>query len=549
MSNPIRTQKLCKAFRRTNPADPAGGRILYTMRSSMKQTIHIFLKDTRRSWPYIAVVLALTATLTVLTPKWVPVYGRGTKTVNGLVDMLDFLLPMAWWFTIAHVVHGEGLVGDKQFWVTRPYSWKSLFAAKLLFCATFLVLPHFVFDWIILSGDGFSPEARIPVLLWRQCYEMGILMLPAFVLAAVTSGMRQFVLVCLVLAAALFLMIQVQVLHPSNAIVSALPDAIHAEGRSWVKEWYGTVLYASGVMALLLWLYARRRTTVARAIVLAALAWSLVDTAWPPSAIAWASQKQLAPAEYPEVAVVFAPEHGHLGMAGATSLKGKVQVDIPIAWTGRNRDLLDAEMASVSVSPERSAAWTSGWNWYVHDSERGGTDWIEIHLAPDVFERLKSGPVRVRAVFGAIVYETQTTTTLRPGSGWTSVPGFGEISLRTDSDYPGQYPFLWWRVPLRYPEQKAVFSMRDPDSGAEYRGELSGSYPAAPALASMSPATFYATGLEWRGSGQALQRPPSARSLCEFTVERPIALIRRDIEIPNIRIGDYAVGASERGTR
>jgi hypothetical protein len=274
----------------------------------MQQTIHIFLKDVRRGWPYIAAVLALTATLTFLTLQWVPEYGPTTRTLNNLVDLLDFLLPMAWWFAIAHVVHGECLVGDRQFWVTRPYSWKSLFAAKLLFCATWLVLPHVVLDWIVLSSDGFPPQARIPALLWRHCYVFGLLMLPAFVRAAVTRGMRQFMMACFLLAIALYLTFQVGVLHPSNEIVSALPRANHAAAISCAGEPYGTILYGGGVMALLLWLYAHRRTNAARIIVLAAAAGSLVVSAWPPRAIVWISQKQPAPATYPEIAVVYKPE-------------------------------------------------------------------------------------------------------------------------------------------------------------------------------------------------------------------------------------------------
>src|SRR5437879_8634778 len=115
----------------------------------MRQTIHIFLKDARRSWPYIAVVVALTAAHAVLSPRWVPLNTAQTARLNRTVELLHMILPIAWWFTIAHLVHGERLVGDRQFWVTRPYSWKSLFAAKVLFCAVFLILPFLISDCVI----------------------------------------------------------------------------------------------------------------------------------------------------------------------------------------------------------------------------------------------------------------------------------------------------------------------------------------------------------------------------------------------------------------
>jgi hypothetical protein len=506
----------------------------------MPQTIHILLKDARRNWAYIAVVLAITAVLTVLTPRWVPVYGRETKNLNGLVDILGLLLPVAWWFTIAHLIHGEALVGDRQFWVTRPYSWKSLLAAKFLFCVVFLAAPHLVFDWIVLSVDGFSPQSMIPGLLWRQCSLFGVPMLPALVLAAVTRNMRQFALVSLALAIAFAGLTEVEALHPSNAIVTALANGADL-------RWSETIWYAGGAMALLLWLYARRRTGAARAIVAAVLVWGLVESAWAPPAIAWAAQNEAAPAEHPEIAVVFAPQRGGLGMFGASGVKDKVQVDIPIELTGCGRDLLDVEMASVSILPEHGAAWSSAWNWYVNASKRRGQDWIEMHLEPRVFQRLSGGPVKVRAVFGVVVYETETTTRFAPGGGWTNVPGFGKIAIRSDSEYPSRW-WLWWRAPLRDPQQKFIYTVRDPDSGVVYRGEHSRNYPPTVTTASIRPEAFFASSPDERVPLD-MEKPLSKNARCEFTVERPIALIRRDLEIPNIRLGDYKAGDADRMMR
>jgi hypothetical protein len=504
----------------------------------MPQTIHILLKDARRNWAYIAVVLAFTAMLTILTPKWVPIYSRETQNPNRLVDILDILLPAAWWFTIAHLIHGEALVGDRQFWVTRPYSWKSLLAAKFLFCVVFLLAPHLLSDWIVLSVDGFSPRSMIPGLLWQQCSLFGVRMLPALILATVTRNMRQFALVCFALAIAFVGLIEVESFHPSNDIVAALANGPHPGAGSWLREWRGTVLHAGLATALLLWLYARRRTGAARAILAAVLVWALLQSAWPPPAIARAPRNEAAPPEHSEIAVVFAPQRGGLGMTGASGLIDKVQVDIPIELTGRDRDLLDVEMASVSVQPERGAAWSSAWSWYTNASQRLGQDWIELHLEPRVFQRLNGGPVTVRAVFGVVLYETETTTRFTPGGGWTDVPGFGKVAIRTDPAYPGWW-WLWWRVPLRDPNLKFVYSVRDPDSGALYRGERSGSYPPAPTIAFMSPEVFYAISPN-RPVDSA--KPLSKSALCEFTLERPTALIRRDLEIPNIRLGDYKVG-------
>ena len=110
----------------------------------MRQAIHIFRKDARYCWPYIAAVVALTAVhawqASVDTP-WPEDYRLYTSD-----SLIALLMVLAWWLVIGAAVHGECLTGDRQFWTTQPYSWRSLLAAKLLFFAVFLALPVFISD-------------------------------------------------------------------------------------------------------------------------------------------------------------------------------------------------------------------------------------------------------------------------------------------------------------------------------------------------------------------------------------------------------------------
>jgi hypothetical protein len=39
---------------------------------------------------------------------------------------LSVLLAISWVMLVMRAVHAEGLVGDRQFWLTRPYEWKSV---------------------------------------------------------------------------------------------------------------------------------------------------------------------------------------------------------------------------------------------------------------------------------------------------------------------------------------------------------------------------------------------------------------------------------------
>jgi hypothetical protein len=139
----------------------------------MRQAIHIFKKDARHlRWP-IALLMAWLAARAALSPLYSPFYnGWGW---NRTLDSLDFLLPVVWWFLLAAAIHNESLVGDRQFWVTRPYSWRSLAAAKGLFLVVFILLPTLVCDSVILAIAGFSPGRLAADLLWFECLKLVIL--------------------------------------------------------------------------------------------------------------------------------------------------------------------------------------------------------------------------------------------------------------------------------------------------------------------------------------------------------------------------------------
>jgi hypothetical protein len=436
----------------------------------MKQTLHILAKDARRSWSLVAVVVAMNAILAWLTPLWVPSYGNGTVNVNYTVDLLQVFLPVAWWCTIAHVIHGERLVGDRQFWITRPYSWKSLVAAKVLFCVVFLILPFLVSDCVILSATGFSPWGLIPALLWKQCKTAGVFMLPPFLLAALTRRLRQFLLVCFALLISFFVLIQLEPLHPSQTVVTALANP--SRPASFVSEWGFPFLYVGGGLALLLWQYARRQTAIVRAIAIAIYACCVLLPAWPSKPIP-PSTAQAQPSEFPDVSVFFAPSRGALRQAELSGTPDQIQVDIPIELSGRSRELLACELASIRLAPERGDTWASSWNWFTNIATRQGGDWMEFHLNPKAFQELNRGPVDLQAVLGVTVYERQTSATLRTRGEWTKVPGLGMVAVEGEpfSNY------LWFRIPVQYPTQKFRWTIRVPDSAELYHGQWMGSYP------------------------------------------------------------------------
>ncbi len=464
---------------------------------AMKQAFHIFVKDARRCWPYIAIVLAVTGTLAYLTPKYTPWFAPGGERLNRAVDILQFLLPMAWWFTIAHVLHAEALVGDRQFWVTRPYSWRSLFLAKVLFCVAFLSVPLLVQDFIVLAAAGFAPAQMIPELLLRHCV-LATIMLPAFVLASLTRNMRQFVLACLLFVIALLVPgLVMSSYYPSKPLLGILMDvqlnAQRPAAISWIEDWGPGIFFIGGALALLLWQYARRGTAPARAFVVAAYALNLASSFWSTRPIPPAVWERAVPAaRYPEVAVTFAPARGRLNRLGASGAPNKVQIDIPIELTGRKRDLLRYDIAAVSIQPEHGNAWSpDNRNSYTGVASREDADWIELFLDGKDFQRLNREPVKMHALLGVTVYEEQASLQLRQGDGsWTKIPGFGNV--RTDSAMIPGMALLWWRSPMHSPPGRFVCSIRDPASDILYQAEWAAMYPGASDNLHISPVVSFA---------------------------------------------------------
>ena len=154
----------------------------------MKQALHIFGKDVRYLWREILLVLALAA-------LFVYVETRG-RVVDNPFGML--LMPASCWL-IARLIQAEALPGDKQYWVTRPYFWKSLLGSKLLFIAAFVSLPILFVQLVIVIAGGFPFWKSLPGLLWTQVLFWFCMSLPLAALSATIAGIVPLILTIFVL--------------------------------------------------------------------------------------------------------------------------------------------------------------------------------------------------------------------------------------------------------------------------------------------------------------------------------------------------------------
>ena len=204
----------------------------------MHEILVILKKDVRRLWWQIGVMLAICVTAGVVARP-------GFVTPGGMEISLD-ILPLVWALLIAQAIHQEGLVGDREFWMTRPYQWPHLLAAKTLFAVLFVHVPSFLISVYILVAHGFNPLAALPHLLGQQFMLAAVFTLPAMALATVLSNLTQFVVALPILLLTVSVSGTAQPRIPFGQI--------------------GTAVLAIAAVSIVLLQYRRRRTTLARIV-------------------------------------------------------------------------------------------------------------------------------------------------------------------------------------------------------------------------------------------------------------------------------------------
>jgi hypothetical protein len=173
----------------------------------MRQILRIFVKDARHQWLEILISIAVTAALVFTCHyRWhieAVLYGSSVSfvpfvgSVSDLPSLLVLVVPLSWWLLISPLIHEEKLVGDRQFWITRPYEWKKLLAAKVLFLIVFLYVPLLLAQCVMLAEAGFTPLSSFRGLLYDSLLLTCVLVLPLVALATVTRNFARMTLAVL----------------------------------------------------------------------------------------------------------------------------------------------------------------------------------------------------------------------------------------------------------------------------------------------------------------------------------------------------------------
>jgi hypothetical protein len=215
----------------------------------MKMILHILLKDLRRHWLEISAYLLVCATW-----AWREAHPFALEWLRQR-DLIPILLFGLWMLITVRLVQGECLVGDREFWPTRPYRWQRLMVAKALALVLCLNLPLLVAQFYLLHHAGIPISGTlIPGLLFLQGMFILLVTFPVAVLATITASIVQWVItvVGLILAGVALSWI------PWNK----LPDGL--TGGEDVASWIGFGILVPAMVLVIVWQFARRRETPAR---------------------------------------------------------------------------------------------------------------------------------------------------------------------------------------------------------------------------------------------------------------------------------------------
>jgi len=369
----------------------------------MKQVLHIFRKDARRYWRECAISIALMAFYAwnearggaVERATGYAIGARGLLTFRFLSGLVNVLLPISWVLVIVRAIQGESLVGDRQFWVTRPYEWKKLLAAKVLFILVFVNFPLLIADVFLLAKAGFAPTHHLIGLLWMQLLLTVFPFLMIAALATVTASLLQMGLAVLVIVLYLIGMSSVAEHIPGSSFSSSIADSLQA-----------TLFVGTGV-AVILWQYSRRNTVASRGLIVGFAAFVFLVLVASPYRTIVAHQYPLETGQAPLQLSVLPGEYPPDGKF--SDQEDEFQIQIPLGVSGIADDsIVVISGVMVELESPDGLRWNSGWRSYGTSlfPEQKRTQ-IDFSLKKKVFEQLQKTPVAGRISFALTVSRDQ----------------------------------------------------------------------------------------------------------------------------------------------
>jgi len=352
----------------------------------VKVIVQLMRKDARCLWPWIAVTWLLLALFPLHETM-------AADPVRGFRSLLfQVALPVAMFLLVIVSVQQEKLIGDRQYWLTRPFTGWHLLAAKILFFVVFLNVPMLLVRAVMLRNALMPVTENVPALVCYQVLFTLAFILPVAALAAVTKRVGQAILATVAGFVAL-------------SIVGAYWFRGSGSSPNWgTLGWIRSILIvgviaAGGATGLVLQ-YAGRRTFSCRLILAAVAALAFAAYAMPPVALAVAVQTALTPERADHVGIRFDDARAGqraLAWSSGSSDPAGIQVKIPVRIDGLAPGLEPVDdWTRLCVTGADGGTSCSEWVVRNGNSDLSRQDaWLRAFVDRSVFDRRKDAPVRV----------------------------------------------------------------------------------------------------------------------------------------------------------
>lgn len=493
----------------------------------MRQALHIFKKDVRHLWFEIAVAITVVVAFTFTGARRALWLADPTTNRTAAWTMVLILLPLTWWTLIARVIHSEALPGDRQFWITRPYSWKSLLGAKALFILAFINLPMFLADIAIVRAYGLHPlGAALPGLLWSQVLLAIVFVLPIAALSALTGGFVQLVLAILAPCAI------------ALAVAIVVPEVVLGGfwgGSEWVRAYYVLLVISVAAPTILVWQYATRRTSTARFLAVASAMLAVLGIALIPWSAAfkiqsWFSKRSV---EQQPLAHVDSDSSGKWLTRAVMERGDRVRVELPLKVTALPVGMsAKPEGFSVQLEAPDGTMWHTDQGLVSDAGDMGQEFSLQVTVDGAFYKRVKDEPMRVRGSLYLTILGNRQTARVPFGDQSVLVPHVGVCAASGGANR--QSYFLICSSAFRSPPvlvsyrfmQSAKEATEDVPTHTQPRPISYSPFPAEPGIIPVTQDFTF-----------SIARVALSEAMVD-TVE-PLAYVQRNFEIDNLRLGDF----------
>ena len=466
----------------------------------MQQAWNIFRKDLRGLRVEVVFLVALALGL-----GWAE--ARLTEP-----DWVEWIALLAVNYTIARLIHQEAIPGTNQFWITRPYRWKSLLVAKLLFILLCIQLPMLLAQIYMIVAGSFPFVQSLPGLVWSQILMFFCAWLPAACLASLTTGLVTFLFSELVLVAMGFV----------GAELIGVWKFPVIPAMQWVRNSFAAVVIAGFAASLLFLHYRNRKTGVNRGWAGAGLALAGFSFLFTPWSFALTLQSWLSKQDFDSSAMSASLETIKQSVfpIRGSGQTGPSEVNLPIAIRGIPAGLeTTADAVFVTLTAADGQIWSSDFVPSLIRPDEPGTTLLNAELAVDplFFERESARPVMLRAAL---------YLTLFGDSGSMTIPIEPTPVNIMDGLQCSEGVFIQFscRAVFRWPARRVYAAANGVASGSSF---TSISYSPFPAELGFGAPERHSFSL------------PYAASRVTITTKEPLGHFRADLTIPNVVLARF----------